>query len=39
MLVSPDGGYVAFESEVDPLIVGREYRNSGSGPTRLNHGE
>jgi hypothetical protein len=37
--VSPDGGYVDIRSETNPVIVGREYRNDGTGPDWLNHGE
>jgi hypothetical protein len=39
MPVSPNGGYVAFRSKGNSLIVGREYRNDGTGPAWLNHGE
>jgi hypothetical protein len=39
MTVSPDGGYVVFQTNGSPLIVGREYRNNGAGPVWLKHGE
>ena len=39
MTVSPGGGYVVFRSKGNPIIVGREYRNDGTGPAWLNHGE
>ena len=39
LMVSPDGGYVDIRSKGNPLIVGREYRNDGTGPAWLNHGE
>jgi hypothetical protein len=37
--VSPEGGFVDIRSDDSPLIVGREYRNDGTGPIWLNHGE
>jgi hypothetical protein len=39
LTVSPDGGYVDIRSKGNPLVVGREYRNDGTGPAWLNHGE
>src|SRR5437870_4138743 len=35
LTVSPDGGYVNVRSKGNPLIVGREYHNDGTGPARL----
>ena len=37
--VSPDGGFVDIRSKTNPVIVGREYHNDGTGPDWLNHGE
>ncbi len=39
LTVSPGGGYIDIRSKGNPLIVGREYRNDGTGPAWLNHGE
>ena len=36
--LSPEGGFVSIRSKSNPLIVGREYRNDGTGPVWLNHG-
>jgi hypothetical protein len=37
--VSPNARFILFEGPVDPAIVGRDYRNDGSGPNWFTHGE
>jgi hypothetical protein len=37
--VSHDASFIAVRSEERPLIVGRDYRNDGTGPSWLNNGD
>jgi hypothetical protein len=39
LTVSPEAASSTFEARTIPLIVGREFRNDGTGPAWLNHGD
>jgi hypothetical protein len=39
VLVSPSADFIAVESTTTPVIIGRDYRKTGSGPTWLDNGE
>jgi hypothetical protein len=38
LIVSPDGNFVAVQGKSGSFIVGRDYRNDGTGPSWITHG-